>query len=188
MFLSKYFSGSLIWSSFEVARGYASSILGVPSTTISTELVSDHKEQIATRALQRLLQSRAPFTISLSCVIPSDRILLYFRSTKNNETDEWRESIVQSVHAHFLETRRSHRAPVCRIAYADICLPPQSHLTKKTYGVHGRRLQQVARWRDIETETHPPHDKPQTCELISSDMAPRDKRRTKPGEISGTTP
>ena len=133
VFLSNYFSGSRILSSFELAHGYAPSILGVPSTNFSPELLSAHKQQIATRALQRLLRSRAPSTIQPSCITPGGLILFHYRSTKHNETDEWREGIVQSVHAMFVETRRSHRGPVCRIAYEDIRLLPTSHLTKNLW-------------------------------------------------------
>lgn len=59
-FLSIYFSGTLILSSFELSGGYTTSILGTIPRHVSPELLSRHKEQVAFRALHRLLCARPP--------------------------------------------------------------------------------------------------------------------------------
>lgn len=58
IFLSNLFSGWRLFSSFELVRVYQPSILGIPATILSSQLLDAHKAQTATRALQRVLRSR----------------------------------------------------------------------------------------------------------------------------------
>ena len=62
-FLSNMFSGPKTLSSFQLSKGYSPSILGMPSTKITNELLEAHKEQTAVRALQILLDTRNPRTV-----------------------------------------------------------------------------------------------------------------------------
>lgn len=80
-FFSNCFSGTRILSSFELARGYAPSILGTSPRKVTPELMSAHKEQIAVRALQRLLHARAPSLIPPSSIKPGDIVLYYHSSS-----------------------------------------------------------------------------------------------------------
>ena len=70
VFLSNLFSGSKLLSSFELARGYLPSVLGLPQVMITTEILQAYKEQIATRALQRLLSSHTPHNVLREALKP----------------------------------------------------------------------------------------------------------------------
>lgn len=59
IFMSNFFSGTRILSSFQLVPGYQPSILGIPATTVPSDLLDAHVEQVATRALQRALRSRS---------------------------------------------------------------------------------------------------------------------------------
>lgn len=56
-FLSNMFSGNKLLSSFELVRGYQPSVLSLPRSIVNQEILDAHKEQVATRKLQRLLHS-----------------------------------------------------------------------------------------------------------------------------------
>lgn len=62
-FISSVFYGSKVLGSFELAKGYTPEILGRPRNVVSERLLESYREQFATRALQRLISSRAPSTI-----------------------------------------------------------------------------------------------------------------------------
>lgn len=94
IFLSNAFSGSSIVSAFELARGYAPSLMGSGSRMVSEEMLQAHKQQAAIRALHRLLRSRNPKVIDRTAIKRGDEVLYYYNSTKNNEQKEWRSGIV----------------------------------------------------------------------------------------------
>lgn len=57
-FLSNCLYGSKVMSAFELAKGYATSIVGNPSRKIPAEILNAHKQQAAILALNRLLKGR----------------------------------------------------------------------------------------------------------------------------------
>lgn len=83
--LSNTFSGSRILSSFELVRGYSPSIASIPDKIISQDLLDAHREQVAIRALQRLLKSRAHNLPSVTMLQPNTPIWVYYRTSKQNE-------------------------------------------------------------------------------------------------------
>lgn len=50
-------------SSFELARGYTSSNLGLPQTLVDSEFIDANYEQIVSRTLSKILESRSPNSI-----------------------------------------------------------------------------------------------------------------------------
>lgn len=129
-FLSNVFSGSRKLSSFEIVKGYTLSILGLPPSLVSADLLEAYKDQAATRALQRLLSSRAPSTIPPSSLPPGTRVFFFFKSSKQCDPIEWRPATVISAEPHLVRVK----APSGRtssVAYEYIRLRPKTDLASQ---------------------------------------------------------
>ena len=113
VFLSNMFSGSRTFSSFQLARGYQPSVLGIPSTVVSQELLEEHMEQMATRALQQVLKSHDPHAPRANMFSPGDIFWVWYAITKN-EPNEWVKARVVKPHTHYLERRRIHDGVVTK--------------------------------------------------------------------------
>lgn len=81
-FLSNFFSGSRIMSSFQLARGYQPSILGIPATLVSADLLTAHVEQSATSAIQKAMRSYAHAVPGQSGYKEGDIIWVWYKSPK----------------------------------------------------------------------------------------------------------
>ncbi len=62
-FLCNVLRGNPKLSRFELARGYHPSISGLPQTAVSKEIFDAHKEQMATRAISRMLFLKTPAVV-----------------------------------------------------------------------------------------------------------------------------
>lgn len=83
-FLSNMFSGNRILSAFElVSRGYCPSILGIPQTVVTAEILHVHCEQVANRTIQSHMSSRAPQVLRCDMFNPGDPVWVY--TTLRNE-------------------------------------------------------------------------------------------------------
>lgn len=74
LFLTKTFKGSGTISSFQLARGYTSSISGSRTTLVAQELIDAHVEFCAARAIQSALESKQPNSIPLDLLHKGMRI------------------------------------------------------------------------------------------------------------------
>lgn len=128
-FQSNMFSGNKLLSSFELARGYWPSILGIPKTVATEELLKAHREQVAIRTIQRLLNSNAPTVTYKDMFNSGDPVWIHYRSSKNNEPVEWIRGTVDHAEDHILVARRSNRGPPMRVAYEDVRFAPRGALT-----------------------------------------------------------
>lgn len=113
-FLSNIFSGSRLMSSFELARGYSPSILGLPRTDVTQELLHAHQEQVATRALQILLHSRLPYSPTPDIFSPNDNVWVFYNNSKQNVKAEWIKAKFIKAGKHHLIARRSQHGPNAR--------------------------------------------------------------------------
>ena len=130
-FLSNLFSGSKVLSSFQLARGYSPSLLGLPRTLVTPDLLDAHREQVALRALQRLLKARKPNTVPTHVLQPGTPIWVFFDSSKQNETARWVSAKVVEAQQHMVLARRSSKGPPMKVAYEDLRLAPSGELTRE---------------------------------------------------------
>eukprot|EP00177_Eucheuma_denticulatum_P007832 GFKZ01014258.1.p1 GENE.GFKZ01014258.1~~GFKZ01014258.1.p1 ORF type:complete len:1202 (-),score=97.36 GFKZ01014258.1:1881-5486(-) len=136
IFLSNFFSGSTILSSFQLARGYQPSIIGIPHSIVSQDVLDAHVEQCATRALQRAMKARDPNVDRCAAYKTGDDVWVWYATTAGNQRDEWIRAKVVQAHPHFLEVKRlkdgaSVRGPNMKPAYEDVRLAPKSDLAKE---------------------------------------------------------
>lgn len=128
-FLSNLFSGSKLLSSFEIIRGYSPSVVGLPKSFVTQELLDAHKEQAAIRSLQRLLHPahRQLYRNSSSTpVIPSG----YTTNIRSNSrlTNGLKETVVSPEDDYPIARRFARGQPICA-AYEDVRFVPRSDLT-----------------------------------------------------------
>lgn len=136
VFMSNVFSGTRILSSFQLVRGYQPSILGIPATTVPTELLDAHVEQVATRAIQRAMRSRSCTFAPQKAYKPGKALWVWYATTKGNERDEWIKAQVVRTHQHYLEAKRifngnAARGPTMKPAYEDVRIAPTSPLAQE---------------------------------------------------------
>lgn len=63
-FITNLLRGSKIMSAFQLVRGYAPSILGIPRQGVTQDLLSAHVDREATTAMERVMRSKDPNTIN----------------------------------------------------------------------------------------------------------------------------
>lgn len=128
--MSNVFSGSKLLSSFELARGYSPSVLGIQPRMVSADLFQSAREQAATRAIQKLLKGRAPSTVPPSALPPGRSVLYFYRSSKASEPVGLRPGKVISSEAHRVHIFNQSGAK-CFVAYEDIRIRPDSPLVRQ---------------------------------------------------------
>lgn len=129
VFFSNCFCGSHLLSSFQLAKGYAPSLLGLPARIIDNELLQAHKEQQAVRALQRVARTRS--ANENPHYNPGDHVYFFYRSSKQNEQDEWKRGIVKSSERYYVNITIEESQRTTKVAYEDLRLRPQSQLTRE---------------------------------------------------------
>lgn len=84
-FFTNIFHGSAVLSSFQLARGYQPSILGIPSSLATSELLDVHTKLTASRALQKVLRSRVPTTHARNALPPGTQVWVFYNTSKQND-------------------------------------------------------------------------------------------------------
>lgn len=130
-FMSNMFAGSHILSAFELARGFSPSVLGIPARIVTSELLQAHKDQQATRALQRLMRSRPIPDMPPNNLRVEEPVFFYYKSSKNNERDEWKSGRIHSLKQHYAIIQSEQTARKTKVAYEDIRIKPQCELTRE---------------------------------------------------------
>lgn len=129
-FLSNCMYGSKLMSAFELAKGYTPSVMGNPSKLIPHDVLEAHKQQTATRALNRLLRGRNVKRLRPEDLQLGDRIAYYYNTSKASEKPEWREGAVAKIHNEIVEVTTGKKGPNARIAYEDLRIMPRDKLAQ----------------------------------------------------------
>lgn len=178
-FLSNMFSGNRILSSFELVRGYSLAVIGIPKTMVSEAILVAHKEQVATRTLQRLLHSRAPDTVKKDLFNPGDPVWVFYNTSKQNERVEWIRAKVVSTEDHALVARRSARGPPMIVAYEDVRFAPRGELTTELLACSledemGKPLTDTAKVQDNPSDSS---DEPRRSLRLRFKLKPPDQNQ-----------
>jgi len=119
-FLGNLFSGSKVASSFEQARGYSPGLCGIRHSIVPPELIEAHQEQVASRALQRLLSSKSPQLLTPDALPKGTKIWALLKS------GDWEQLVVSEALQYYVVARRNGKGSPLNIAYEDIRLHPKS--------------------------------------------------------------
>lgn len=82
--MSNCIYGYKVIVAFELAKGYVPSIYVNPSRLIPENILIAHKQQEATRALNRMLRTRERKILSANDIKRGDKVLYYYNSSKGN--------------------------------------------------------------------------------------------------------
>lgn len=117
-------------SSFELARGYTPSILGLSQTLLSEHILSSHQEQLARRSLQALKYSRSPNTVGKDA-LTKDTPIYFFRRSPEFGTCQKGSVCKAELHSVLLFTKQDHSGKAVRAAYEDVRLTPKTPRLQK---------------------------------------------------------
>lgn len=121
--------GSNVLSSFQLAKGYSPSILGMPRKFVPQELLDAHVEITAARAIHKVLKGKAPRVEQRNALTPGREVWVYLRTTKP-EPVEWIEATVDEAKEHLVKCRRTNKGPPMLVSYEDIRIRPKGELTR----------------------------------------------------------
>lgn len=128
-FITNLMRGSKVMSAFQLARGYMPSILGIPRTIVTDELLDAHVERESIRALERIMRSKSPNTIDPQRLTAGTKICVFHKSTKHNEPNEWITAYVVKADEHIVTCRRRAKGPPMTVSHNDIRIMPSGELT-----------------------------------------------------------
>jgi len=128
-FLCNALRGNSKLSSFELAKGYQPSILGLPQTSVSKEILDAYREQQSKRSISRLLQSKNPSLIKEEA-LPRQTAVYYFVKDPSGHRGKWKSGYVFKASEHTVAITPNPKGTGAKsmVAYEDIRLMPTSPL------------------------------------------------------------
>lgn len=84
-FMTNLIHGSKIINAFQMARGYAPSILGIPRQVVSQDMLDAHIDLEAIRAIEWIMRSKMPNTVNPDQLLSVTQVFVYYKSSKQNE-------------------------------------------------------------------------------------------------------
>lgn len=106
-------------------------MLGIQKKTVTSELVQAHKKQLEIRALQILLCSRDDNELRPDLFMPGDLIWTWYKSTVQNEKNEWIATTVIDAKPHYIEAKRYTKGRIMHMAYEGVRFIPKGELTQE---------------------------------------------------------
>ncbi len=130
-FVTNMFHGNSTLSSFQLARGYSPSFLGVPSSVVPEDILSAHKQTVASRALQKVLKSHDNGMPSHLTLKKGMKIWVYYNTSKQNDPVRWIGATVIESTPFFVRCRRAEKGPPMTVAHEHVRLAPQCELAQE---------------------------------------------------------
>lgn len=123
--------GSTVLSSYQMVRGYSSSIIGLPAKIVPAKLFEAHIQLTAHRALMKALSSRVPRLLTQDELQAGTKIWVYYNTSKQNKRPKWILATIPKAEKHRVHCRWSEKGPPLTVAYEHVCLAPKSDLSKE---------------------------------------------------------
>lgn len=117
-------------SSFELAKGYLPSLICSRKQLFTEDLLRAHTELFVTLPLNLLLLRRCHGNITTDTIPIITDILLYHRSTKHTDPNQWRTGKVFMVRPHVVEVI-NESIKHYKVAVEDLRIRPQAVLTRQ---------------------------------------------------------
>lgn len=130
----------------------------MPSSCVTPELLQGHKEQVATRALQTLLQSKSPNLLHRDELQEGDLIWVYYETSSKSKTKGWVKATVVEAQVHRVIAPRSKKGPPMRVVYEDVRIAPHSELTQELMAIPLEDELAIDDCYEAEAHTEAMHD------------------------------
>lgn len=75
------------------------------------------------------MRSNHPTLIDPTQIPSGTEVIVYYKSSKQNEANEWIPAKVQRASQHIVTCRKSGKGPPMNVAYEDLRLLPKGELT-----------------------------------------------------------
>lgn len=86
--------GSFTLNPSQLARGYSTSVLCIPSSNVPEDLIEAHVYMKALRAIQKVITSRSPLTTLPAALYPGRAVWVVYKSSQQNIPVHWVEARV----------------------------------------------------------------------------------------------
>lgn len=129
-FVTNLIRGSKVMSSYQLARGYSPSVLGIPSQVVSQDILDAYVERESTRALEKIMRAKDNTTIEPEQLATGTDVYVFYKSSKHNEPNEWVPATVINARADMVICKRRSRGPPMTVSYSDIRMMPRGQLTQ----------------------------------------------------------
>lgn len=123
--------GSRTFRSFELERGYSPSIVDDPWTMVDGELLRANIQMAATRAVQKLIKSKNPRTVSEHVVKSEMNNYVWLVLLNQNVPAEWIVTTVFKALNHSVQCRRSNRGLPLNVSYDQVCIETSRKITRE---------------------------------------------------------
>lgn len=114
--------------SFRLVRDYSPAIAGIPSTMMNGHTMKAYIMAAASRAIQQIITSRLLVLVKIKMLIQSDKIWVFYTSSKHTKPVQWLLITAITAKEHFPEYRRPNKAFSLRVAYEQIQIDPSDDL------------------------------------------------------------
>jgi Reverse transcriptase (RNA-dependent DNA polymerase) len=131
-FLSNIMLGGKILSSFEQARGYFPSLLGLPCRGVSQDMLEIHQDSIMRKAVHLFLRSASRNTLTHAALPPGTAVFFLVKPSAGR--GRWEKGVVHSCpigEPLALVQAKFGRGPPRSIALQDLRLVPQTALAEE---------------------------------------------------------
>ena len=130
VFVSNIMYGQKLASPFELARGFTPSIACFPKSPADETLVIAHREQVARRAIHKLLRSKRNNACLPSAFQKGDKVYFFEKQTKFGK---WILGYVQSIEDNCLLISKNKygSGKKLKVAYEDVRIYPSSVLLQE---------------------------------------------------------
>jgi hypothetical protein len=134
--LVNIYVGTGTLSSFQVFGGYQPSLLGMPPTVVTQDMLAAHQQLVAVRALSRLLRSKRfdPYSRQLRV---NQEVYVYAQNKPGSAKDAvgWSRHHVVALHPSLAHTRPLHqkRGRPHMVSYADVRPIPADPIAQSAF-------------------------------------------------------
>lgn len=109
--ITHLFKRSKIINSFDLSRGYSLSIFSIPRTLVPQDLIEAHIERKSLRAVDIMMKSKTRQSICNTLLKTWTKVLIYHKSSKQNEPNQTVETTVEFMKEHIFAFRRRQKGP-----------------------------------------------------------------------------
>lgn len=98
---------------------------------VSEKLINDQIDRKSIREIERMMKAKTSQTTSRDLLNPGMKALVYLKSSKNNESNEWADAIDQNADENIITCKRKSKGPDMKIGYKDIRIMRSGELTNE---------------------------------------------------------
>lgn len=97
----------------------------------ANDLIDAHIDHESTRAIERLMKAKMAKTIDPLLMSPGMKVYVYYKSSKQNEANEWIDATIVNVDSQIITCEKRAKGPPMNVNYDDLRLIPPGELARE---------------------------------------------------------